>query len=171
MSRESRKLSKPPARKRGAALDRPFDAPILRRARQIAGSYRLILEPDEDMGYVGRSLELPTVFADGKTPAACIRATLEALTTAVATLLELGEHPPLAAKEGRRQAQINIRVSAEEKLVLEETARRNGFRGVSDFVRSAALDRSTVAVPLSKSPSTRRRRAARPPGRRSRRTS
>ena len=34
---------------------------------------------------------------------------------------------------------MNIRFSAEEKLALETAARQHGFRGVSDYVRAAAL--------------------------------
>ena len=122
-----------------AALDRPFDPAIWRRAREVASRYRLILEPEAEVGFIGRSLEMPTVFADGKTAAACVRNTREALTAAVATMLESGQPPPAPAVRRRRQQQINVRVSADEKLLLEEAARRNGFRGVSDFVRAAAL--------------------------------
>jgi uncharacterized protein (DUF1778 family) len=35
--------------------------------------------------------------------------------------------------------QINVRLTPEEKLLLEEMARSKGFRGISDFVRSASL--------------------------------
>jgi predicted RNase H-like HicB family nuclease len=142
MSGRSTRSSSRKVAKSSAALDRPFDSKVLRQAKEIAARYRLILEPDDDIGFVGRALEMPTVFADGRTPNECIRATQEALTAAVATMLEAGDRPPAAASPARRQAQINIRVSAEEKLVLEETARRNGFRGVSDFVRTVALDRT-----------------------------
>ena len=33
----------------------------------------------------------------------------------------------------------------DEKLALEEAATRHGFQGVSDFVRAAALDRTSAA--------------------------
>ena len=63
----------------------------------------------------------------------------EILTTAVAYMLEVGEVPPAAASENKRTEQINIRLTVEEKLLLEERARSKGFRGISDFVRSASL--------------------------------
>lgn len=81
-------------------------------------------------------------MADGPTIEACARETLRATVAAVATMLERGERPPSPASEGKREAQINIRVTAEEKLALEESARREGFRSVSDFIRNAALSKS-----------------------------
>lgn len=85
-----------------------------------------------------RGLELPTVMSDGKTPAACVKNTREALALTVATLLEDGEAVPPAAKQNVRDQQVNIRLSVAEKAKLEAAASR-GFRGLSDFVRDAAL--------------------------------
>jgi predicted RNase H-like HicB family nuclease len=139
MSAKSSKFLKK-NKSRDAALDRPCDPAIERRARQLAHRYRLILEPDPEVGFIGRGLEMPTVFADGRTAHECVRATREALTAAVATMLEMEQRPPEPAPKGARQAQINVRLTPEEKLTLEDSARRAGFRGVSDFVRAAALN-------------------------------
>lgn len=54
-------------------------------------------------------------------------------------MLEMGEKPPAPASEALRGVQLNIRLTYEEKLLLEAAARRDGFRSVSDFVRAAAL--------------------------------
>ncbi len=78
----------------------------------------------------------------GKTISACAKNVLEATTAAVATILEMGDTPPSAAREGKRDQQVNIRLTAEEKLRLEEAARRDGFRGLSDYLRSAAIERA-----------------------------
>ena len=123
------------------AVDRPFDATVLKRARAIAEQYQIILQ-FEDGEYYGRGLEMPYVMNDGKTPDACVRATREALTVAVATLLEAGDAPPAPASEGKRTEQVNVRLTPEEKLLLEEAARSRGFRGLGDFVRSTALART-----------------------------
>lgn len=130
MSGKSKKSSK--------AIDRPFNREILRRAEEIARAYQIIIHY-EDGEYYGRGLELPNVMNDGRTPDECVRATREALVTAVAYLLEKGEIPPASATENRRSEQVNVRLTPEEKLLLEEAARRKGFRGISDFVRSASL--------------------------------
>ena len=142
MPAKSGKSSKK-TRARKERLDRAFDPAIERRARQIAQRYRLVLEPDEDVGFVGRGLEMPTVFADGPSADQCVRATREALAVAVATMLELGLRPPAPATKNARQAQVNVRLTTEEKLILEDSARRAGFRGLSDFVRAAALSHAT----------------------------
>ena len=119
-------------------IDRPFEPSILRRAKEIAERYQIIIQ-EEDGEFFGRGLELPLVMNDGKTPADCIKATRQSLTSAIAYLLESGKTPPAPASENRRSEQINIRLTPEERVVLEEAARRKGFRGISDFVRSASL--------------------------------
>jgi predicted RNase H-like HicB family nuclease len=119
-------------------INRPFDAALLRRAREIISGYQIILHFEDGL-YYGRGLELPTAMNHGKTPDACVRATRDILTTAVAYMLESGQTPPAPASENKRTEQINIRLTPEEKMTLEEAARSKGFRGISDYVRSASL--------------------------------
>lgn len=128
-----------PTSRRGKALDRPFDADVLRQAQEIAGTYGFVVQPAAEVGYVGRVLEMPGVMADGPSPEECLLQLREAAVAAVATLLERGQAPPLSASQGRRTSQINIRVSEDEKILLEEAAKRKGFRGVSDFIRTTTL--------------------------------
>lgn len=78
----------------------------------------------------------------GKSVDACYLDTLEATTLSIATMLERGEQPPGPAREGKRDQQVNIRLTAEEKLFLEAAANRDGFRSLSDFMRAASLHRS-----------------------------
>jgi predicted RNase H-like HicB family nuclease len=126
-------------RKKGGAIDRPFDPAILRRAREIANQYKIILEPDPEEIFIGRALEMPLCIGTGKTADACVRDTRELAVSALATMLEMGEVPPAPAMQGLRREQNNNRVTPEERLALEEAARRRGFRGISDFVRSTTL--------------------------------
>ncbi len=123
-------------------LGRPFSPSVLSRAEIIANTYRLVFEPDLDCGYLGRSVEMPFVMGDGKTIQSCAQETIKALIAAVATLLESGERPPSPATAGKRDRQVNVRVTADEKMRLEEVAQREGFRSVSDFMRTAALNRA-----------------------------
>jgi predicted RNase H-like HicB family nuclease len=94
----------------------------------------------EDGHWYGRGLELPHVFGDGPTPDKCVAATREALTAAVAYLLEQGQKAPAPAHTGRRTQQVNVRLTAEEKTIIESTARRKGFSGLSDYLRATALE-------------------------------
>ncbi|SRR6266550_1375775 len=126
------------SKKPSKRLDRPFSSEVLRRAKDIANSYQIVIQA-EDGEYYGRGLEMPYVMNNGKTPDECVKATREALTAAVAYLLESGKAPPPPASEQNRSEQINIRVTTEEKMLLEEAARSRGFRGISDYVRSASL--------------------------------
>lgn len=120
------------------ALNRPFDRALLKRAADIAAKYQIILE-FEDGAYFGRGLEMPYVMGDGKTPDECVSATREALTIAAASMLEEGKVPPAPASSNKRTEQINVRLTPEERLLLEELARNRGFRGISDFVRNVSL--------------------------------
>ena len=126
------------SKKSEIAVDRLFAATTLAEARKIAGQYQIVLS-HEDGEYYGHSLELPNVFGDGKTPTACVNNTLDATAIAVATMLEAGETPPLPAHEGKRTEQVNIRLSVEEKTIMESKAKQRGFRGLGDFIRTAAL--------------------------------
>ena len=86
---------------------------------------------------------MPFVMSDGLTLEACFQNTRDALTTAVVAQLERGKQPPSPLAEHRRTEQINIRLTREEKLMLEQSARSKGFRGLGDYVRTTTLARST----------------------------
>jgi predicted RNase H-like HicB family nuclease len=119
-------------------LRRPFEKTVARRAARLAGQYQIVLA-FEDGEWFGHGLELPNVFGDGRTPDACVASTRQALALAVATMLEAGQRPPAPARSQVRTEQVNVRLTAEEKAVLESTARDRGFRGLSDFLRAGAL--------------------------------
>jgi len=138
MSRSSKNSSKTGAKSKG--LKRPFKESVVRKAKKIVSDYRIILERNERLGFIGSSVELPTVFADAKTPEKCYRAAEDALIVAVATMIECGQRPPQPASAGRRTEQVNVRLTAEEKLLFANAAMNLGFKGISDFIRSTALN-------------------------------
>jgi predicted RNase H-like HicB family nuclease len=119
-------------------IARPFEPKIMDAARRIANSYDIVLR-FEDSEWYGHALEYPEAMGDGKTETACVRATRQALTVAVATMLEDGQTPPPPARQGYRSAQVNVRLTPEEKAVLESKASSKGFRGLSDFIRTTVL--------------------------------
>lgn len=127
------------SKKSAKAIDRPFDAQIMKKAKKIAEQYQVILSFEENHWY-GRGLELPGIHGDGKTVEQCVKNTREAFSGWVAYLLEEGKRPPTPAREGTRTSQVNVRLTAEEKILLEATAKRKGFTGLSDFVRAAAME-------------------------------
>jgi predicted RNase H-like HicB family nuclease len=127
------------SRKSARAIDRPSDAKVMAKAKKIAGQYQVILAFEDGHCY-GRGLELPGIHGDGKTVRQCVKNTREAFAGWVAYLFEQGQRPPAPAREGTRIAQVNVRLTAEEKVLLEATAKRKGFTGLSDFVRAAAME-------------------------------
>ena len=100
--------------------------------------YQVVLQMEEGE-YFGHCLELPLVMGDGKTPDACVKSVRDALTVTLAYMLEQGQRLPVPASNQTRAAQVNIRLTASEKATLELAAHRKGFRGLSDYVRHAAL--------------------------------
>jgi predicted RNase H-like HicB family nuclease len=125
-------------RKDDKAVDRPFAKAILARAKAIVEQYKIVLE-FQDGDWWGHGLEYPEAMGDGKTVESCVRATRQALTAGVATMLEMGQTPPAPAREGHRSVQVNVRLTPEEKAVLESRAKVKGFRGLSDFIRASVL--------------------------------
>ena len=126
-----------------ASLRRPFDPKHLAIARELATQYKLVIEHDPDSKcYIGRTIELPSTYGEGATVESCVRDTIKATIASICTMLEMGKRPPSPSREGTRDQQLNVRLSSDEKLVLEAAAERDGFRSVSDFVRSAALKAS-----------------------------
>lgn len=130
--------SKSPAKKT-KAIDAPFAPSIIKKAEAIASAYRLLIDPEPEVGYLGRTVEMPYAMGDGETIEACVAQVREATVAAVATMLEAGERPPTPASDAKRDRQVNIRLTADEKERLEEVARTAGFRSVSDYIRHAAL--------------------------------
>jgi predicted RNase H-like HicB family nuclease len=121
---------------------KPFRPPILQKAREIARDYKLTMEKSERLGYIGSSIEIPTVFADGDTPHKCYQATQEALSVAVAAMLEAGQTPPQPAAFMKRTTQVNVRLTHEEKSMIAAAATKSGFKGLADFIRTTVLDRA-----------------------------
>jgi len=125
MSRSSKNSSKNGTKSK--ALNKPFKESIVRKAGKIVADYRIILERNERLGFIGSSVELPTVFADAKTPEKCYRTTQDALMVAVATMIECGQRPPQPASMGLRTEQVNVRLTAEEKLLFANAAMNLGL--------------------------------------------
>jgi len=115
-------------------------AKIRAEAANIAEAYRVILFR-EDGEWFGRGLELPHVYGNGKTVEACVENTRKGMRTLVEYLLEKRRRPPAPAAMGVRTEQVNVRLSLEEKLRLEQVAKDKGYTGISDFLRAVGLDK------------------------------
>src|SRR6476646_7068903 len=121
------------SQKNEAELARPFAPAILKRARQIVEHYQVVLGYD-DGEYYGRGLELPGAMDDGKTADECVAKTREAMVSLFAYMLEEGTTPPPPASKGRRTEQVNVQLTAAEKVAMEKAAHRHGYRAISEYV-------------------------------------
>jgi hypothetical protein len=81
-------------RNSGKAPDRSFDASVVARAEELAGLYHIDVKREGSAPYVGRVVEMPTVFGCGGSRAAAAVETREMLKWALAYMLEKGRTPP-----------------------------------------------------------------------------
>lgn len=126
-------------KKRRESIRRPFSKPILQRARDIADTYQIVIW-NEDGDVFGRGVELPGTMNDGTTPDECVKNTRESLVTTIAYMLERNETPPPPAMSNLRTEQVNVRLSATERFAIETASKQNGFTGLSDYMRAAAIE-------------------------------
>ncbi len=124
---------------KGPAPVRASDPAVIDRARRMAAKYRLVLEPDASGGFKAHAIEMPRASGAGRTADKCVDNTRAAIVSAVVKMLVKGDAPPLPAGETRRVEQINIRVSPEDRILLEEAARQQGCRSVADYVRRVSI--------------------------------
>lgn len=127
------------AKRTSTGLDRPFDQAVLARAAELARSYTVRFAPCPEGGVEGSCVELPYAAGQGDTIQSCYHELFEIMVTTLAVMIEEGQSVPSPLSVQRRDAQVNLRLSQDEKLRLEETATREGYRSVSDFIRAAAL--------------------------------
>jgi predicted RNase H-like HicB family nuclease len=130
MSRKSKNLT--------VGAEQKLDRRYLKQAIPIAEQYQLVIW-FEDGEYYGRGVELPYAFGDGKTIEQCAANTRDAFVTAIAGYLQDGRTPPAPAREGKRDQQINVRLSSQERLLLEAKAQQAGTTGLSEYIRTVAL--------------------------------
>ncbi len=116
----------------------PFGKEILAAARRFVDAYDIVMRREEGE-WVGHALEYPEAIGVGRTVQQCMEETRKSLLAGVASMLEDGEKPPIPARQNVRSEQVNLRLTPEEKAVLESRSRSKGFRGIADYVRAAAL--------------------------------
>jgi predicted RNase H-like HicB family nuclease len=123
------------------ASDFQPDAKSLRVARKALSTYTLVIEPDVQLSYIGWAKELPTVFADGPTPEACVATLKFSLESALSAMTEEGLELPRPISEVKRTQQVNIRLTPYEKQLLTRESAKRGFRGISDLIRAQTIDK------------------------------
>ena len=114
---------------------------VLRAARKVLATYTLVIEPDDELAYIGWAKEFPTVFADGSTPEECVASLKFSLESSLSAMLEEGLELPRPISEAKRTQQVNIRLTPYEKQLLMRESAKRGFRGVSDLIRAQTIDK------------------------------
>ncbi|MDX2148216.1 MAG: DUF1778 domain-containing protein [Planctomycetota bacterium] len=107
------------------------------RAKELVSQYNFEFKLRGDT-FIGFTRELPGVTGLGKSFEQCRDATMEAQVATVAALLRKGLAVPEAGEN--KSEQLNLRLTREDKDVLQLAAGKGGYRSVSEFVRKAALE-------------------------------
>ncbi len=76
----------------GETRDRPFEAQVIEQAEALAAHYQIRIERDS-RGYLGKVVDLPTIFGCGTSEEAALRTTREHLKWAPAYLVETSRTP------------------------------------------------------------------------------
>ncbi len=126
-----------PNKRKNVVNNKPFDPKFLSKARGAVEEYRFAFWR-EDGRYIGQCVETDTL-GTGDTVDRCIADAKSLAGTAVAHMLETGKRAPIPARNQPRNAQVNIRLSPDEKRAIEEAASKGGFRGISDYLRIRGL--------------------------------
>ena len=103
------------ARKKGDARTFRASDAALRAVRRALRAYTVLVEPDEELGFVGSAVEMPGVMADGSTRDECISNLEFALETALATMVEDGKPLPGPSSSATRTEEVTLRLTAREK--------------------------------------------------------
>lgn len=109
----------------------------------MIGKYRYVVETDPEAAWVCYPIELPGLVASGESPEVAIKVAQELVGQALTTMRKEGLDPPSPGTD-RRIAQVNIRLTEREKLMVVRAAGASGVRSVSDYVRKVLLD--TIAA-------------------------
>ena len=71
-------------------IDRKFSKEDTQTANELARDYHIATEKNDDLGYVGHCVEMPTVMNDGKSMVECQDGVKEAIATVLCYMLEAG---------------------------------------------------------------------------------
>lgn len=121
-----------------SAREGPFSAAVQRRAAELAARYSLVVSASDE-GWSARCVEIPTAFAFAETEERALESARERVRVLLAFMIEQERKLPAPMRESKRDSQVNVKLTAEERMVIEEAARQQGFRGLSDFFRFAAM--------------------------------
>ena len=126
-------------------LARPFPPGVEAEARRIVSRYRMFVRWVAEEGcYFAGCEEYGYLCGDGETRADAIEMASDGMVGVVGYELENGETPavPLADEpQAGRAVHVDVELSTAEQSDFEQLARREGFRGVGDYLRHAALAR------------------------------
>jgi predicted RNase H-like HicB family nuclease len=76
------------------ATDRTFSKENTQTAKELARDFCIIIEENENLGYVGHCKAIPTVFGHGKTYKLCQECVIDAIRVVLAYMLEVGLEIP-----------------------------------------------------------------------------
>ena len=109
-----------------------------RDAFERASKFGIVITRSAGGKFIGTVREFPNVLVQESDAARCHEAMTTVLALAIADMLK-GGRPVPSPGDVRRNVQVNVRLTDEEKRQIEAAGHIRGFSGVSDFMRTAAV--------------------------------
>lgn len=105
--------------------------------------YRIMLQQEPDGSWRGRCYEFPGITHKAATPADCELKMRDAISMAVQDIVDSGgTPPPPGSRSANRDVQVNIRLSEHERDTMLAALARSGFASLSDYLRTAGLEKA-----------------------------
>jgi predicted RNase H-like HicB family nuclease len=96
------------------AIDREFSKEHIQAAKELTRDYCIVVEKNDDLGYVGHCTEMPHVMNDGKTYDKCRDSVIEAIQVVICYMLEAGIPIPKSQSSFNDKAKILKKVAGIE---------------------------------------------------------
>jgi len=117
---------------------------ISSKAKKIAKNYKITIEQNKESsnsGFIGSSVELPSISVKSTTVEKCYIDTKKALNVAILKILESNRKPQGRNRTDKRTKQVNIRFTLDEKALLNSFASNIGLKdNLSTLLRHIILE-------------------------------
>ena len=96
------------------AIDRKFSKEDVQTAKELTRDYCIVIDSNDDLGFVGHCKEMPHVMNDGKTHDECRDNVIEAIQVVICYMLEAGIPIPKSQSSFNDKAKILKKVAGIE---------------------------------------------------------
>jgi len=124
---------------------------IFQKAVELARSYHIVVRESATGGFIANCAELPVSIHRDQAEDA-LKAARHAAEVGIATILEDGEEPPAPIEFHRRTEQVNVRMSVEDKRLIQKACEAKGISSLSEFFRRSTVNAAAIILGMNAQP-------------------